>query len=234
MDVTLPRGATYILVVDTDRYAGNFERQLAGFATGICDIERGHGEEEAQQALEADPTMVAALCAKSLEVRSDEYGMVTNTIRETPGRLNNGYGFMFPADDPAAAAEASAKAVEYARRYHASQMEMAQGRLDRNDFQTGEGGWTREACERTIEGALASIERAGKGMTFPAYESVAMFFSEPLTADEMTFVRHRAEAYAADPTPRILVREPFRILDVYMVRAEAGIAETRLDEPALA
>lgn len=230
MDVTLPKGPTYILVVDTDRYAGNFERQLAGFATGICDIRRGHGQEEAMQAAEADPQMVAALSAKSLAVPHADYGMVTNAIRATPGRHNNGYGFMFSADDPEAVAEASAKAVEYARRYNGSQMEMAQRRLDENDFETDEMGWTKEACERTLAITKAAIERAGEGMTFPAYESVAMFFSKPLTLDEMIFVRQRAEAYAADPTPRILVKEPFRILDVYLVKAEAGVTETRLDE----
>lgn len=86
----LPKGPTYILVVDTDSYAGNFERQLAGFATGICDIERGHGEEEAEQAERDAPEMIAALKAKSLPVRHKQYGKVTNTIRATPGRLNNG------------------------------------------------------------------------------------------------------------------------------------------------
>lgn len=59
-----------------------------------------------------------------------------------------------------------------------------------------------------------------------------MFFSQPLTDEEMAFVRRRAEAYAADPTPQILVKKPFRILDVYMVKAETVVVETRLDDVA--
>lgn len=159
MDVTLPTGTTYILVVDTDSYAGNFERELAGYATGVCDRDRGHGDREAEDTATAHPDMVGALMTKSLPVRHDEYGMVTNTIRATPGRLNNGFGFAFPAGDPEAALEAKAKAKDTARQYNAKQIEMAQGRIDRNDFQPeAEGAWTREACERTIGSGLAMIE----------------------------------------------------------------------------
>lgn len=228
MDVNLPSGTTYILVIDTDCYAGNFERELAGYTTGICDLDRGHGDREAEDAKAAAPDMVDALEAKSRAVRHNEYGMVTNTIRATPGRLNNGLGFNFPANDPVAAEEAKKKAKDYARDYTAGQIKAAQRRIDENDFEAErDGAWTKDACDRTIASALDLIERAGENMTSPAYESVAMFFGEPLSAEEMAFVRERADRYAKSPSG--IMRRPFRILDVRLVEANAQTAERTLD-----
>jgi len=224
MDVKLPTGTTYILVIDTDSYAGNFERQLAGYVTGICDLDRGHGDREAAEAQAAAPAMVDALRAKSRAVEHTDYGMVTNTIRATPGRLNNGMGFNFPAGDPAAAEDARVRAKDYARNYTAGQIAAAQRRIDENDFEPERGGgWTREACDRTIASALDLIERAGETMTTPAYESVAMFFGEPLTADEMSFVRRRAEEFARSPTG--VVPKTFRVLDVRLVESTSQATE---------
>jgi hypothetical protein len=224
MDVTLPQGTTYILVVDTDAYAGNFERQLAGYATGVVDVERRHGIEEAADAEEAAPEMVRALRAKSLAVRHDQFGMVTNTIRATPGRRNNGSGFHYTPGDPEveedARARAKRSAIDFFERAHAD----VRRRLAENDFQPeGPGAWTREACERTLASAQASIDRAGQFIGWPAYESVAMFFSEPLTEREMAFVRERSEEFAK--TPRLLSK-PFRVLDVRLVESTSTTEES--------
>ena len=227
MDVTLPSGTTYILVVDTDSYAGNFERELAGYATGICDLDRGRGDKEAMEAAEAEPDIVAALRAKSRAVRHDEYGMVTNTIRATPGRLNNGMGFHYSADDPAAMEDARIRSRQSMIDYQEGHLKEVRRRLAEGDFQPeGPGAWTKEACERTIEGAQASIERAGQFVSWPAFESVAMFFSEPLTAQEMAFVRRRAEAFSRTES---ILRKPFKVLGVHQVEATAKSVETRID-----
>jgi hypothetical protein len=228
MDVTLPSGTTYILVVDTDSYAGNFERELAGYATGICDLDRGHGDKEAMEAAEAEPDIVAALQAKSLAVRHDQYGMVTNTIRATPGRLNNGMGFNYAADDPAAMEDARIRSKQSMTEYQDRHLKEVRRRLAEEDFQPeAPGAWTREACERAIESAQASIDRAGEFVSWPAFESVAMFFSEPLTPDEMAFVRQRAEKFSSTKT---IMHKPFKVLDVYQVEATAKNVETRIEE----
>jgi hypothetical protein len=226
MDVTLPNGTTYILVVDTDSYAGNFERELAGYATGIHDRERGHGDREAADAQRTAPDMVAALKAKSRAVRHDEYGMVTNTIRATPGRLNNGMGFHYAADDPVAMEDARTRSRQSMTEYQDRNLKDVRRRLAEGDFQAeGPGAWTREACERTLESAQASIDRAGGFVSWPAFESVAMFFGEPLSREEMAFVRERAEAFSKTED---IMHKPFRVLDVYQIEATAGSTETRL------
>ena len=226
MDVTLPSGTTYILVVDTDSYAGNFERELAGYATGICDLDRGRGDKEAMEAAEAEPDIVAALRAKSRAVRHDEYGMVTNTIRATPGRFNNGMGFHYAADDPAAMEDARTRSKQSMTEYQERHLKEVRRRLAEGDFQLeGPGAWTKEACERTIESAQAAIHRAGQFVSWPAFESVAMFFAGPLTAQEMSFVRRRTEEFSRMET---ILRKPFKVLDVYQVEATAKNSETRM------
>lgn len=166
MDVTFPPGTTYILVIDTDAYSGNFERQICGFTTGIVDDDRYHGIAEAEATMAAYP-ISHAIRAKGTTVPHEEYGDVSNTIRPTPGRLNNGMGEHF-------------------------------------DAAPGQKGW-------------------------PAYESVAIFFKEPLTADEMAFVRQRAAEYAATQKSFGGEPEPFTIRDVYMVKVEVAETEARLD-----
>lgn len=232
MDVDLPDSTIYILVIDTDRYSGNFERQLAGYATGVCDEERHHGLEQAREAEAEHPDMIRGLQAKSIAVKHHEYGMVTNTIRATPGRLNNGSGFHYTPGGPEVTEDARARAKQWTTDYFSKAHADVRRRLAENDFQPeAPGAWTREACERTLADAQASIDRAGRFVEWPAFESVAMFFEQPLTAPEMAFVRRRAEEFAASPSPRVLIREPFSIIDVRLIRADADGTETPV-EPA--
>lgn len=231
MDVTFPAWTVYSLVIDTDAYSGNFERQLAGYTTGVWDYERAHGEEEAEDAKKANPSLTQSMEDKSLALTHDEYGEVTNTIRATPGRRNNGMGWHYDASDASAVEEARARSVQAMRDRQAGQIAMCERRLTEQDFEVenGRGAWTKEATERTLKSAHDSIERAGNFVGFPAYESVAMFFSEPLTVEEMAFVRQRAHEYAAQPFgDKSWRQKPFNIRDIYMVEVTDGVEE-RLD-----
>lgn len=96
-DISLRPGDNFILVIDTDSYSGNFEREICGYATGIVDEERGHGIEQANEAIRDHPEIVKGIVAKQSWRTHAEYGQVSNTIRATPGRLNNGYGGHFDA-----------------------------------------------------------------------------------------------------------------------------------------
>jgi hypothetical protein len=219
MDVNFPTGTTYILVIDTDQYSGNFEREMAGYTTGICDYDRAHGKDEADDAKTANPDVTASLALKSKAVQHEEYGMVTNTIRATPRRANNGMGYHYDIDS-GHEEEARAKAVESMRAYMAGQIEKCERRLANEDFEPERpGAWTKEACERTLKSAQQSIANAGKYMPCPAYESVAMFFDAPLTDAELAFVTERANEYAAKPFGgKPWGQKPFNVLGVYMVK----------------
>lgn len=166
-DVTLPDTPVFMLVIDTDAYSGNFERELCAYATGLWSWEMHHGEDEARDAAAADPAIVASIAEKGDAQLHDEHNVfVVETLRATPGRWNDGMGGHFDDD-------------------------------------------------LKVEDKPAH----------PAYESVAVFLSEPLTEGEMAFVRARAARFAATES---LMHRPFAIRDIYQVRHEAS-GETRLD-----
>lgn len=97
-DISLRPGDNFILVIDTDSYSGNFEREICGYATGIVDEERYHGTDQANAAMRDHPEMVKGIVAKQSWRTHAEYGQVSNTIRATPGRLNDGMGNHFDAE----------------------------------------------------------------------------------------------------------------------------------------
>ena len=91
MQVHFPFGTTYMLVIDTNAYAGDFDREICAYVTGICD-EDAPAHDEVANVLADAPELVQAFRDKSMLVTHAEYGPVSNTIRSTPGRINEGDG----------------------------------------------------------------------------------------------------------------------------------------------
>jgi len=155
MSVNLDVGTTWIVVIDTNLYSGNFEHELASFTTGITDF--GRGKDEAVKARNANAEMVGSLKSKSTTVIHDEYGEQFVAIRATPGRGNDGMG----------------------------------GHFDRT-YKEDEKGYT-------------------------AYESVAIFFKEAPTSDEMKFIAERANSFTQEYSDK---HPDMKILGVYLIKCE--------------
>ena len=84
----------YIFVIDTEQYAGNFERDLCAWITG-CVGECEVGEEYAKKV----PPEVVAKFEDILEHRPDEHGVCRPCeIWETPGWYNDGKGNHFKGE----------------------------------------------------------------------------------------------------------------------------------------
>ena len=186
----------YLLIIDTDKYAGNFERQLTAFCTGADD--GSHGEPEGNDFRywleDEEKTSKWEKLVTSCNDEDIGYPRVC-TIWPTTGRYNNGSGFHYDAG--ADETEPRAKAKESAINYFTPLIKVCEDRLDNEDFQEDNGGrgWTKEVSERTIAGYLESIAKAGTGsVQYPAYESVAIFLSEkPTEADMAIFVERLRE-----------------------------------------
>lgn len=82
-DISFPVGTTYVLIIDTDQYAGNFEREMCGFLTGTYDEDRSHGCYDANRTKEEFPEFVERFVKKKTTLAHDEYGEVGNTIATT-------------------------------------------------------------------------------------------------------------------------------------------------------
>lgn len=167
-DIKFSNGKTYVLLIDTNLYSGNFEREMASFVAGAYDEDRWHGadgfEEFKQDAEESD--ILTNIMEKVTAVTHEEYGDVTNTIWTTPGRSNDGVG----------------------------------------------------RCYDSIPGEQA----------YPAYETVAVFFDGPLSPEEMTVIKDRAESFASlyDKTSI----EPLRIKAVRQIVVETKITAAQWSE----
>lgn len=95
---------SYILCLDTDSYAGNFERQVTAYATGVVG-ECGVGDEEAKEFFaETDGVADSILdeFSNKIEQRVDDDDRCSRpcSIQPTPGWVNDGIGnhYRHPVD----------------------------------------------------------------------------------------------------------------------------------------
>ena len=85
----------FIFVVDTEQYAGNFEREMTAYCTGVIG-ECGNGDEHAKQFKEACPEMMSLMDEIVASV-PDEHGCYRPaSIYATPGWWNDGHGNEYP------------------------------------------------------------------------------------------------------------------------------------------
>jgi hypothetical protein len=91
-----------MFVVDTTAYAGNFEREMTAFMTGMLD-ESGKGKLEAEQFrefLEGEYGETRNIFDDLVVMRPhEEYGDRPCIIYPTPGRLNDGRGKHYDAKE---------------------------------------------------------------------------------------------------------------------------------------
>ena len=81
----------WLFVIDTDAYAGNFERELTAWCTGVVGA-CGGGREHAERCRKDFPQWVAHF-HDWLSQESDEHGVARPcTTFPTPGWSNDGYG----------------------------------------------------------------------------------------------------------------------------------------------
>jgi len=82
----------YMVIIDTDKYSGNFEREMCAFITGeIGDCEVG--DKERSIALEELDPVVRGWFQRNIVQIADEHGCERPvTLETTPGWFNDGYG----------------------------------------------------------------------------------------------------------------------------------------------
>lgn len=141
----------FIVIIDTDEYSGNFERELAAFVAGAYSEEMYHGRAQLEIFMDdadGDDHLTGIMSAVKSQ-RSDEFtGIeVVEAIWPTPGRFK----------------------------------------------------------DMRVSGDGRHYDAAPGELGFPAYESVAIFFSRPLTELELGTIRVRSEQFAENYSP------PFKI-----------------------
>ena len=156
--------APFVFVVDTDSYAGNFERELVGYMTGTDN--GTHGDEEAEQFKKAFPKEAQKFQAIVLELLDEDRYISVAHIYPTPGRFNDGWGTSWH--------EAADMGLVKAKRD--KQIRINNSRLD----------------EESIKKRLKEPVKK-----HPAFESVAVAFSEKPSESQIVLMKNRARDFEA-------------------------------------
>ena len=170
-----PNPKSKILIIDTEQYAGNFERQMCAYITGQvgeCGVGQGIPEEYAKY------IKYLNWWENHVVLEKDEHGCSRPaSIWPTLGWFNNGMGGHFK-DTQKNESKAIEKAIQSMREYNKGQLEMVQKRIDENNFETTKYGWTKKACEDFVLKCEEDIKKLSKLTKYPAYMSVAIFVEE--------------------------------------------------------
>lgn len=185
----------YLFVIDTDSYAGNFERQMTAYLTGkIGDC--GVGSEfvryfESEVGSSKDHF-------DNIEQREDEGCFRPCSIYPTPGYANNGLGGHYKLGDKAAE-KASLKAYKQNEtEYH--EKNIARVEDVKKKLLAGErvSSWTIEGCDQEIarfQEQISLAKKKKKVAAYPAYQSVAIYFYSQPTKKQITLLKERAEKF---------------------------------------
>ena len=181
---------SFIFVIDTKEYSGNFERELCAFVTG-CVGECGVGDNCAAEYLKAHKQL------DFIDSVPDDNGCYRPcSIIETPGVYNNGYGFHY-TDGQEKEARISYEAS--LKEHHLNGMSRAYLKRwesgDQADLKRV--GWTLEALEKCCKEDDDKYEKALSDPLpkYPAYQSVSIFLTRKPTDDEIAFMKSRCEKF---------------------------------------
>jgi len=171
--------ARIIFCVDTDTYAGGFERELCAYMTGVTG-ECGVGE-EAQKLYEEDGHEPLE---DLLEQVPDEHGCHRPVaIQPTPGWFNDGVGHHYRESDYDEA--------EVVKKHNEEVEDYAKNTIEKGyaDKAYAKKEADRHRKEHTIKKLKAK---------YPAYNSVGIYLTREPTEKEIAFFKERANKFVKE------------------------------------
>jgi len=181
---TSPTVDKYILILDTDKYAGNFERDLTAYATGhVGECEVGDDQAELFNEAGVSQEIIDELEDKILSI-PDEHGCSRPCeIQTTPSWVDDGMGTQYKQSIDV---EPTVEQIRTWRKLHRAS---AQDTLD-----TAVRNKWSEATIANYTKALADVDTAVPRW-YPAYNSVGIFFDEPPSDAALKVIIPRAKEY---------------------------------------
>ncbi|MBS3089663.1 hypothetical protein J4461_02150 [Candidatus Pacearchaeota archaeon] len=201
----------YLFVIDTDKYAGNFEREMCAYITGQigeCEV----GKENAKLARQEIPDVVARL-DELIDSVPDENGCHRPvSIFPTPGWFNNGMGGHFrDGQEEKALAHYKQETKKYYEKAPESYAENLREKV-------------RVEGQQKIDeaNALTVVQK------YPAYMSIAIYFHSIPDRDLIDVIKQRARDIAAQGVGLRLFEsqvriDGFRFLEQYTTYKELNL-----------
>lgn len=183
----------WVFIIDTDKYAGNFERELCAYITGRfgdCEVGKEYTDLFNKQSTVNEDFF------DNVETRADENGCYRPcSIWETPGWFNNGMGGHFRESDPHADEKALKAYVKEIESTYGGYIKSTLKCKDLSPEEKKRTGWTDAAIKREVKRHEKEIEKARKAkktQRYPAYNSVAIFFYTKPTEKQIELMKERA------------------------------------------
>ena len=177
----------WIFIIDTDQYAGNFERDMCAYLTGVlgdCEV----GEEFSKMYdKEVNIGRPESVFIDYIEWRSDDHGCYRPCqCWPTKGWLSIGH------DKAVRKEEWNQKEAD--KVWQHDQSEIYRGYLKTAENIKVGDGWTQEAKNREIKRLTNEIEKALKWKCpkYEPYNSVAIFFEKKPTEEMIALMKERA------------------------------------------
>lgn len=226
----------WIFVIDTEEYAGNFERELTAYVTGQVG-ECGVGDDMAKlYESEVDEKDHERFC-ELLDHRPDDDNGCRRpcAIYPTKGWFNHGMGghFRDGEDDEALKSFIAAVSADNAK-------SIAERERIKKILQSGEAysNWTVAACDREIKRYKAETDKTikmKKPHKYPAYLSVAIYFEKKPSKGDITFMKERVERFQKSVTefnksfgyPHF--PDPFIVTGFRLIEEKTETSEIELD-----
>lgn len=187
----------WIFVIDTEQYAGNFEREMCAYITGVTG-ECGVGEDFANLYLKETGEEESRFI-ELLEQVSDDHGCHRPcVIYPTPGWFNHGHGEHFKDWEEN---KALADYIKLATARERKELKLIKTQIIPT-LKRGEtwSNWTLTHCKRKIKELNVNIEKiknTERVTQYPAYLSVAIFFQDEPSEADIVFMKKRARTFAS-------------------------------------
>ena len=202
----------FILCLDTDHYAGNFERELTAYCTGAIG-DCGVGEDQRDYFFEEVPEKFHKAFEDKIISLPDEHGCHRPCITvPTPGWVNNGMGMCKRGNlnDPITEEDHEAYREAW-RAYKRPYIERY-----RECVAKGVGGWTQEALE-VEERAYSDLDAITLQVWYPASYSVGILFCSEPDDEEVSLITARAKEFLAE---KGITLEGLRLLKVETITTQ--------------
>lgn len=189
----------YTFIIDTDSYAGNFEREMCAYITGcIGDCEVGEEWADKFRKEYGDPEYEFS----NVYQKADEHGCYRPcAIQTTPGYINSGYGAHFK-DTSEGRQQALAHLKSEGIKYYTKLRDDSTARLYRvtegTDEELGRLGWTKDACIKDIirqQQRIDEFSALTEARPYPSYNSVGIFFQPKPTTAQLKLMQERAHQF---------------------------------------
>lgn len=183
---------TFLLVIDTNQYSGNFERELCAYVTGqIGDCEVG--EELADEAKESMEHL-AWWDSHIKQVEDEDHSEVFRpcAIYENPDYFNDGYGGHYLKSISQEELDIiKDRVINATIQRDAQSVEDVTKRLAEKNFTHG---WTEETCKKYLNQVKSNQEalKSGPVRQHVAYMSVAIYMDELPPKDVLSEAKARA------------------------------------------